>query len=487
MRSLWSMGWLAGVIALVTVGCGSSSDEPEGGGPAAGMVGARGVRITAVDLYQAIRRPLMEPETPDSIPLIAGREGLLRVHVALEEGYDGAPVTARLRLAGGQALTVTSEGPLTASTDAALASTLNFSVEGAVIQDPFEFGVDVLQAGSTDNAAGHYPAADSLASVAVTGKANRLRVVLVPYAYGADGSNRVPDLSPGQVERIRKRFYAMYPVSEVEISVHEAVPWSSAISPRGEGWQGVGLNLAGLRSREVGNTSDVYYYAIFNPADSIQAYCGSGCVLGLTLLNGASSSNPAGNPQLRLALGVGFVGYSENTAAHELGHAHGREHAPCAPGNQIDGVDRNYPHAGANIGAWGYDLATQHLQDPARVKDIMSYCNPQFVSDYTYRGLHQRGSLINRALLSAPLSYQIIAFDGAGKAEWGPEQQLREPMSLEGIPVTVTPVGGPAEQRVAQVYRYDHLPGGWLLVPRAEQPLRQVGFTLEGQRYTLAR
>lgn len=44
------------------------------------------------------------------------------------------------------------------------------------------------------------------------------------------------------------------------------------------------------------------------------------------------------------------------------------------------------PLPGRKIGTWGYDLADGTLKDPGQRYDLMSYCGPQWVSDYTYEG-----------------------------------------------------------------------------------------------------
>ena len=45
------------------------------------------------------------------------------------------------------------------------------------------------------------------------------------------------------------------------------------------------------------------------------------------------------------------TGSKANDAAmlHEVGHNHGRSHAPCAPGGGITGVDPNYPCVSSSI------------------------------------------------------------------------------------------------------------------------------------------
>ncbi|HEX2092468.1 MAG TPA: hypothetical protein VHG28_08700, partial [Longimicrobiaceae bacterium] len=86
------------------------------------------------------------------------------------------------------------------------------------------------------------------------------------------------------------------------------------------------------------------------------------------------------------ALGYDAVPGGVGTLAHELGHNFGRLHAPC--GNPGD-ADRAFPYANGGIGVFGYDVPAGVLKDPAREKDLMSYCSPEWISDYTYRAVLQ--------------------------------------------------------------------------------------------------
>ena len=69
--------------------------------------------------------------------------------------------------------------------------------------------------------------------------------------------------------------------------------------------------------------------------------------------------------------------------AHELGHNFGRLHAPC--GNP-SGLDGQYPYSGASIGVYGYDILSG-VAKQSSLRDLMSYCDPSWISDYTYRNL----------------------------------------------------------------------------------------------------
>ena len=68
---------------------------------------------------------------------------------------------------------------------------------------------------------------------------------------------------------------------------------------------------------------------------------------------------------------------------HELGHAMGRDHVLCD--HEPEPHDEDFPFKGGSIGSWGVDLDRVQHKDPARVHDIMSYCLPAWVSDFTYR------------------------------------------------------------------------------------------------------
>jgi hypothetical protein len=76
--------------------------------------------------------------------------------------------------------------------------------------------------------------------------------------------------------------------------------------------------------------------------------------------------------------------------AHEIGHTHGRKHAPCG----TVGPDGNYPYPGGTIGVMGFDRRTGAFIDPAS-SDILGFCGNQWISDYTYDGLLERVALVN--------------------------------------------------------------------------------------------
>ncbi|MDQ3981308.1 MAG: hypothetical protein M3271_01355, partial [Actinomycetota bacterium] len=90
-------------------------------------------------------------------------------------------------------------------------------------------------------------------------------------------------------------------------------------------------------------------------------------------------------------VGIGSTGaacvYVDGVLDHELGHAFGRDHAPCGP---VDSSDPAYPtyasYPPASIGEFGFSNGDYTIYDPAVDKDVMSYC-ATWVSPYTYTGI----------------------------------------------------------------------------------------------------
>ncbi len=469
------------LLALPLLLCGCPNTlEPE-------PIGAPGVTIEEIAIYQGVKRTLVVGgEVVDSdVPLIAGRDALVRVFYSTDDDYDGRAVQGRLDL-GDAVIEPTAYALIPPSRDDDLRTTVNFEIDGADIGDVLDWSVELTQAvEGDDNPAARFPESGSV-EVDVEGDVNVLRIVIAPFEYNFDGSGRLPDTSPEQVERIRDTFLKLYPVSDVELSVREPYPWSQEIRPDGEGWVGPGIALLGFRNTD-GASDDVYYYGMFNPRETIGQYCGTGCLLGVTLLN--DEPEDEGSVSLRLALGVGFTEQAPLVAAHEIGHAHGRAHAPCGPpGNQPDAPDPDYPYDDGSIGVWGYDIVEGELHDPTDT-DVMSYCDDQWVSDFTFAALHRRGQHVNRGWAVPPpiRTWDVIVLDGDGGATWAASTERRGGVSGDAVDVTLLAAGGAPTATVGRFTRYDHLPGGWLVVPRGELAAAGAEFVIDGEFFRAER
>ena len=103
------------------------------------------------------------------------------------------------------------------------------------------------------------------------------------------------------------------------------------------------------------------------------------------------------------ALGWDYLPSGSDVVAHELGHNWGRNHAPCGG---PAGVDPAYPHPDGSTGGYGLDVSTGTLKPPT-TSDIMGYCDPKWISDYTYKAVLNYLSPASPIVMSAAVSQAI--------------------------------------------------------------------------------
>jgi hypothetical protein len=429
--------------ALLAVPAFSGCDGPGGAGvdgsaqaSLPGTVAGCGVTLDKVALYQGVEVVLGQREASRSAAaqVIADRPGLLRVFVTPGETSSAIDVSARLTVAspsGGRSLEV--RRTLAASSaQGDLGSSLNFPLSAEDLAADATISLELATpAVCPDRPAARFPEAGTLALRPL--HTGTLKVMLVPIRYDSDGSGRLPDTSPEQLERFRGLLQAIFPVAAVELQVHSAMATTVAVSAQG-GWSDLLETVRDLRAADA-PADDVYYYGLVEPAPSSATYCLASCIGGISYVAGS------GEPGMRAGVGVGYPGLvTAESLAHELGHAHGRPHAPCGPVNQ---PDPSYPYAGADDGGWGLDGRGAGKLEPPDSKDLMSYCSPRWISDYTFQALARRSAEVNgglaRPLVAAngPVSrWRILLVDRAGQARWGLEAAGAppgEPVSAEEL------------------------------------------------------
>jgi hypothetical protein len=462
---------------------GMGSGASGSGGPGSGgsmeqpLAFADGVTVTAIDLYQALRRPLMEggqPATSD-IPVVAKKPGMLRVFYETDGGYDGQPVTARLTVGSGAPVEVV--GTLSGSSSHTdLGSTINIDFPGDIMEAGASFKVELLQPAASvsgDNSAAAYPSDGGEAPMEIEAGAVKLKIMLVPV----QNNGTLPDTSAEQVQLYQRYFSEEYPVPEVEITVRSA-PYVFNYNLGNSGnWSALLDEITDLRNSD-GAPDDVYYYGIHD-AD------GNG-LLGLGWVGGAS------DVWSRTAIGVGWTGNTApETAVHEVGHNHGRDHSPCG----VSG-DPSFPHPGASIGVWGYRPSDKQLLDPDDFVDFMSYCDPAWISDYTYKAIFQRAKFVSTSpFIAVPEALQNRSYDRIkvldGQATFLEPVVIARPPEGETKSMTVS-LGGEAQTLTGHYFAYNHLDGGVLLVMRpliatSTNTFSQITFSAEGHTFTLSR
>lgn len=440
-----------------------------------------GVDVTQINVYQATEVVVMQnaKAASHSTPVVAGRPALFRVFVK-PDGYTGS-VTAQLRFedGSGKALDQISAtlNVTAASSENDPSSTLNFDVPAKDLVHGGKYSVALVDSSAPDTAAGtaspaRYPQDGSTDATTAT-DTGPLKITLVPTIVSGGSA---PDTSAAQLQILHDTMFALYPVTDVTITVHSQMSAPYTVSAtNSSGFENVlqwGTNL-----RESENPpDDVYYWITFDPKSSFNSFCGGGCIAGLSTVG--SADDPSG----RVSTGLGYTGSDTAfTMAHEVGHAHGRNHAP---GCGASGIDPSFPSSYVvnssevgqygTIGVVGYDLVAKQFIDPSQTGDMMGYCPPTWVSDYTYKALATRVATINGALsvigspnkFATSMAHHFVNVDGAGNVTWGqPIMMHNKPPAGDHTVTYKDASGNVLMTTTAALHKYDHAAGGYLIVP----------------------
>ncbi len=384
----------------------------------AGAAGACDLSLVELAAYQAVKVPLHgdgESIEIRNADLVARRGILFRALVSPEDGWGMRAARVRLTLTSVAGVRRFEDAKViaAASTDGEIAGSFNFDVDDAAITEDARVVVEIVEPTSCARKSGaaRVPGTGELALRArATGV---LKLVLVPIRYQSDGSGRLPDTSEEQLNLFRDSLMALYPIEDVEISVRQ--PVGTNLTLGNSGWGDLLDALRVVRSED-GAAEDAYYYGLVSPAQTFTTFCRGSCTAGV------SYQAPTGRPGQRVGVGVGFPGVvAADTLSHELGHQHGRGHAPCLT---RDGVDAAYPYPGGGIGVWGFDRRKGMLISPTGRSDIMGYCKTPWISDYTFQALLERSAQVNLKrqalrLEPEPRAVRALLVDGAGRARWG--------------------------------------------------------------------
>ena len=463
-------------------GAGGSGKSSSSGGamqPTTSLIPVTGVTINEVSINQGVKRLLMSGGQPvtTGTPVVVGRDGLVRVFVAAGSSFTGGNVTMRLYVGEGAVPIEVTQAINGASTDAQLASSFNFKVPGAAITANAKYSVVVGKISPVPMA----PPLTWSGTLPAESVGAELKVTIVPIKY----QGRLPDTSQGMLDSYQKAFLGMYPVPKVTITVR--APWASSVSvdASGNGWSQLLMALADTREAD-GAASDVYYFGAFNPTAAFDSFCGGGCVAGLGLL----SDNPT-DTYSHAAIGLGFADSEPTaTACHEIGHNHGRRHAPCMTPDPDPSWPKDSGHANGDTGSWGYDIVNAALHAPTST-DIMGYCDNRWIADYTFNAILDRVKTVNNALVVIPEDqrdrvYERVLIDGRGHVEWAAPIRLHAP-PMAGPKTIEVERDGVNEAITGQFIPFDHLEGGVLFWPASSSRAGAVRLDVSGKSVRLTR
>lgn len=434
--------------------------------------------LDALSIFQTLEIPLMADGRSlavgtRAVPLVAGKRALVRAFVELDARFEARPLLGVLDIRTGEREhSVLSEriisGP---SAPDDLASTFVFEVAAEDLAADSAYRVRVLETDTTPLARFPETGFDDLGARAL----GPFRLVLVPYV--ANGFT--PKTGEAELAALRRRLLALYPSRDVEISVSPPVTLSYPVGADDAGWDKALDTIYELREQAAA-APEVFYYGLLAPAESYDAYCPNSCLLGLAYIADERDESE------RAAIGVGVFpngtgdGDAEDTAAHELGHALGRDHAPCGISDPSD-TDPDWPadaaHKNALIGAYGYDFELQRLIKPRPNKDVMSYCSPAWVSEYTYAGIFDRLQAIHAespaaAAVQVPQALRVARIDRSGRSHWL-APRLKPSPSLPGKVALLDSRERVVASTPARFTRLDHGRGGKVWLP--ERTLKAPG------------
>ena len=313
--------------------------------------------LPLVTLTQAIQRPAGD------VPLIAGREALLRVFLTSDRpfAFYEPEVAATFTRAGAEVHRVTMRRGGDVLAEAAdqsdLRSSYNAVIPAEYVQPGVELVVEADPGGVVPRAAGsqvRFPASGAMPLTVIDVPPMEVTIVPVLEAVSPDSSifewtDNIGDDSP-EVGLLRYSF----PFSEFTARSREAYITSLDLTSDEDQWRLV-LEMEALRAVDNGTG---YYYAA---AASVNGY-----VRGRARLAAWASIGKAWDTEL----------------AHEVGHNLDLLHAPC--GGAL-GTDPDFPHSDGGLGAWGYDFRDGSVVSPERRRDIMGYCYERgWLSDYYF-------------------------------------------------------------------------------------------------------
>ncbi len=330
--------------------------------------------------------------------LVAAKPALLRVHLVGDR--DGLPGSLRGEVFQGSnrlgELSFTGPATLPTATNPA---ELNQTFRATVPANWVVAGMEVRLHADPSNQIGESNEADNhLILKPSVGIGTVLPLTLVPVVQ--PGQTSQPALP--SVDLLRD----MLPVREVQATTRPPFSYGATVGNASSDWSNL---LSALRSLRTSDGSGRYYYGVVRVGYS-SGIAGIGYV-GFPVSAGWDSSSSAARIMV-----------------HEIGHNLGRGHAPC----NVTG-EPGYPYQGGSIGTWGYNVASGVLFNPAQYKDVMSYCNPQWISDYSYTGM--QGFLEARPPSAQSQSQgraqEVLLFSGRIR---GGQLQFNPVIKLQAVP-----------------------------------------------------
>ena len=381
--------WLEGVPSRRVARCGGSS--------------------TRAYLVQAVQ----SREFP--VPLVAGREVLLRVFVTALRDNDVRipPVRASFYLDGVLSHVEDlpgKQGPVpTGVVEESLASTTNAVIASELVRPGLEMVVEIDPDGTLAPELGVATRIPETGRLALDVRSMPvLDLTLVPFLLAEAPDSEVLSAVQGVADdpaghELLRHIRTLLPTGGLEARVHESV----------------------LSSSNDAST-------LLNQTDAIRVMEGAdGHYMGL--MSGLPDEQGLGYIPGRSSFSVP----DSRVMAHELGHNLSLYHAP---GTGFF-TDLNYPYSDGTIGTWGYDFRNGGELVPPEWYDVMSYGRPAWISDYHFaKALRywQANGGASRAVAAAATGASLLLWGGTNAAG----APFLEPAFVVDAPPALPPADG---------------------------------------------
>lgn len=343
------------------------------------------LQVGHVEVTQGIQCKDNPLQPDNSVPLIARKPTFVRVYVQIvgSSPFVGPVPNVSARVVahvGGSQVDAIALNPgivaKPAPQRAKFGDTLNFYLPPDVVAVSGQLEVEV-NPGAVIPEINQANNTRTMALNFVTTPPLKVVPVRVLYQYGTNNHVVDPTMPASMSMYLRN----ILPIAQVQWHGLAGPPlvWTNRIGPDG-GWGEVLAKLADLKKKNSAMPADAQWYAML-PFAQVEGNAGLAAGTGQFVSMG------------RVPLHHENLEDAADIMAHELAHNFGRGHAPCG----VTPFDTNYPHAGARIADVGWDpqgaaggkvasLPSGYVV-PNTAYDLMSYCQDEWISEYTYRGI----------------------------------------------------------------------------------------------------
>jgi hypothetical protein len=368
---------------------------------------ASGISIASVEVNQGVAVTVASQGAPVSLgsrnaEIIAERPTLIRAPWAISTEWTAREVEAHLEVthADGEREIFVDRRRIAADAPVGMDAAFEWEMTGQHMRPAMAYRIRLLEVDEVSRGTATQGAilpASGTADLGVTADPMRMKLVVIPVVTPAGGVHVTPDLR----ELIAQRITASYPLQELDLVVR--APWTTQarLSSLDEAFD----YMTQARAQD-GAGHESYYHLLldYDTCCSGEDFADWG---GIAYLADETPDFPRDGITKIFMPDPQWWIWDIDVMIHEIGHNHGRDHAPC--GNP-EGVDPNFPYAGAGVGVPGYDIDAGVLIDPTSIDpetgmattDFMSYCWPQWWSDYSWQNLLKRVRAMTQAELAGP-------------------------------------------------------------------------------------